>query len=268
MVEPAAPTPVPGTAILDLGRSAGGDRALVVADLHLGLGVAGGQGFGLADATARRMAEEIDRVGRARRLRRLIVAGDVKHPIVGAPPPVRTILFDFFSTLLRTGFEIEVILGNHDVGLAPLLPKEVRVRPAAGLRRGPIGLFHGHAWPGPNVLRAPTLVAGHLHPGYRLAPAPGAPEGKQRCWIRTHDWVRPRPRRGARDRELIVLPAFHPLAGIESLNRSPPARGRTFLVHRFVAPGRSRAYLLDGTDLGEIPSWGVPRARRSAPPDR
>ena len=53
---------------------------------------------------------------------------------------------------------------------------------------------------------------------------------------------------------MIVLPAFNPLAGTEALNRGRPRLSRSFLFHRFVARGSARAYLLDGTDLGPIPT--------------
>jgi uncharacterized protein len=269
---PAAsgPVPVPGHALLALEGERRTTPALAVADLHLGLGIAGAEGLGVAEATARQMAAEIVAVGEERRIRRVIVVGDAKHPIVGAPPPVARIVFDFFSTLLRRRFEVTVVLGNHDVGLARLLPREVSLRSARGWRRGSVGLFHGHAGPDAEVLRAPTLVAGHLHPGFRLAPGSSDEGGKHRCWVRTElaGGSAAAQARRASPQRLVVLPAFNPLAGIESLNRSAPARGRTFLVRRFVAPGRSRAYLLDGTDLGELPTWGVPRSPPRARPGR
>lgn len=259
--------PVPGRAAYRLPEDRRHDAAIAIADLHLGLGYLHGAPMGLAEDAARAMAEEAIRAARDAEANRIIVAGDSKHPIVGAPAPVGRILFDFFSTILGEQLDVEVILGNHDVGLARHLPREVEVHGARGLRRGEVGLFHGHGWPSPRVLRAATLVAGHLHPGYRLAPGSGG--GKQRCWVRV-GLAPPKGRRRTRHRiearELIVLPAFNPLSGIESLNKGPPAEGRTFLVHRFLAPGEARAYLLDGTDLGALPSWAATRPRSRARP--
>jgi hypothetical protein len=160
---------------------------------------------------------------------------------------------------------VDVVLGNHDVGLVRHLPREVRVHPASGWHDGGLGVFHGHRWPAPAVLAQQVLVAGHLHPGYRFAPTAGMPQGKLRCWVRVRyarDVGRDLP--GARKlaaRELIVVPPFHPLAGVEALNRERPERGRTFLYRRFLARGDARAYLLDGTDLGPLPE--IP-----TPPDR
>ena len=79
-----------------------------------------------------------------------------------------------------------------------------------------------------------------------------------------------RPRRFTA-KELIVLPAFHPLAGREALNRQRPRRSRSFLFGRFLGEGSARAYLLDGTDVGPIVTpastrrSGSPRRARPAP---
>jgi uncharacterized protein len=195
----------------------------------------------------------------------------VKHPIVGTPPPLRPVVFEFFRAILADGFAAEVVLGNHDVGLERHLPREVVVRPASGAVYDGVGVFHGHAWPSPGVLRAPRLVSGHLHPGFRLAPSPDDPSGKRRCWVRL-EFPEPPPRRTRRRRrheirarELVVLPAFNPLAGTEALNRQRPARGRSFLYLRFLSRGSGRAYLLDGTDLGAINPMPAGARARSAP---
>jgi uncharacterized protein len=256
----------------------GGCPTVIVADLHLGLGGTaarpGGPPEGSAELLQRRLLDLLE----AERADRLVVAGDIKHPIVGVPPPLRPVLFEFFAGILREGYAAEVVLGNHDVGLARHLPSEVAVRPSSGIVRYGVGIFHGHRWPANAVLRAPRLVVGHLHPGFRLAPTPDHPLGKRPCWVRVTlpprgAAPRRRPRRPeVRAREIVVLPAFHPLAGIEALNRQRPARGRSFLFGRFLSRGVARAYLLDGTDLGPIPTGpGVGRPKRAsgrATPDR
>ncbi len=256
--------PIPGAPALLL-RHARGAKTVVIADLHLGLAAGPERPRGPPGGDAAELAEQLRalcvRVG----ARELLVAGDVKHPIVGAPAWLRPVLFDFFAYQLDAGLRPEVVLGNHDVGLARHLPREVLVRPPSGVVRGSVGLFHGHRWPSEDVLGARTLVAGHLHPGFRFAPTAASPGDKQRCWVRVgFDRASPPtgPRRRAiRARELIVLPAFHPLAGIESLNRERPERGRSFLYGRFLARGEARAYLLDGTDLGPLatPAPASPR---------
>jgi metallophosphoesterase superfamily enzyme len=233
-------------------------RTLIVSDVHLGLGSTPERPLGPPEASADRLVTELIGLARSTRSKSVLVAGDVKHPIVGTPPSLRPVVFDFFSEILREGLEAEVVLGNHDVGIVRYLPREVAVHPSTGVVRGDVGVFHGHRWPSNAVLRAPRLVAGHLHPGYRLAPTAGDPEGKRRCWVRVARPPPPKAKRRRRihaeprAREIVVLPAFNPIAGTESLNREEPARGRSFLYQRFLTLGVARAYLLDGTDLGVL----------------
>jgi uncharacterized protein len=269
--------PVPGSpALLLEPEDRRRPRTLVVSDIHLGLGGTRARPEGPPEGSANRLAVDLVGIMRSTRADALVVAGDAKHPIVGTPPPLRPVVFHFFARLLEEGVPVDLVLGNHDVGIAPHLPREVGVYPAAGVIRDGVGIFHGHRWPSNALLRARHLVAGHLHPGFRLAPTADDPDGKRRCWVRVEIAPRPLgPRRSRRHaelaaREIVVLPAFHPLAGIEGLNRHRPGRGRSFLYQRFLSRGSPRAYLLDGTDLGPLPTptgpGRPPRARSERPP--
>ena len=246
------------------------ERAVaIVADLHLGLASGPENPLGPPGASAPELAEELLRLCDRGHARKLLVAGDVKHPVVGVPGWLRPVVFDLFSTLLAAGVIPEVVLGNHDVGLARYLPREVLVHASVGWSGAGVGVFHGHRWPSSSVLDQRTIIAGHLHPGFRFAPTAESPQDKRRCWVRVefHDGpgLAHPDGRGAKTRELIVLPPFHPLAGVEALNRERPERNRSFLYHRFLERGRARAYLLDGTDLGPLP---IPGATAPAGGDR
>ena len=242
-------------------------RSIVVADIHLGLGSTPERPRGPPEGSADRLAEGLITLARAHRAGGVIVAGDAKHPIVGTPPILRPVVFDFFAELLREGLAVDLVLGNHDVGIVRHLSREVEVHPATGLVRGSVGIFHGHRWPSNAVLRSRTLVAGHLHPGFRLAPTPDDTEGKRRCWVRVErNPTFPQSSRRRRHietlaREVVILPAFNPIAGTEALNRERPARGRSFLYRRFLSSGVARAYLLDGTDLGVLTPPAEPGPR-------
>jgi metallophosphoesterase superfamily enzyme len=253
-VATAAIRPIPGVAALLVTPDNPANRWVVIADLHLGLAEGARSLPPPPEADPRRLADSLIGIVRSEDARRVVVAGDVKHPIVGTPKALRPVVFDFFAHLLSEGVAAEVVLGNHDVGLVPHLPKEVLVHPARGMVRDGVGVFHGHRWPSDEVLASDRLVAGHLHPGYRFAPSGASPSGKLACWVRAEfpsAAPNARPRKFAA-RELVVLPAFHPLAGREALNRQKPRRSRSFLFRRFLGEGAARAYLLDGTDVGPI----------------
>ena len=266
--EPAAVAPVRGEAVLRVEED---PPLLVVSDLHLGLGLRAGQEPRPYVATAEGLAERFLAIAHRERAGRLLLLGDVKHHIRGVPRPVRLEVEEFFGRLEEAAIEMEVVLGNHDAGLPRAFPPEVTVHGAKGLLRRGNGYFHGHTWPSRRLLLgAQCLVMGHLHPGYRFAlPRDLEGSGKERIWVRTT--FPPSPAGGRkvrhpvpRARTALVLPAFNPLCANESLNRSEPSRGRKFLVRRFLLRGESRAYLLDGTDLGEIP-WGPPEESASGP---
>jgi uncharacterized protein len=266
----SAVRPVPGAPALVLGPRRGPcrGRALVVADLHLGLGGGRDTPGGPPEASAGSLAADLLGLAVRERVGRILVAGDAKHPIVGVPAPLRPVVFDFFSRLLEAGLEVDLVPGNHDTGLARHLPREVAVHSPAGIVVDGTGVFHGHRWPSEEVLRAPRLVAGHLHPGFRFAPTADDPRGKRRCWVRVTIRAGASlgrsavPDRPGPSREMVIVPAFNPLAGIEALNRDCPARGRSFLYRRFISAGSARAYLFDGTDLGPLPTPAGPAPRR------
>lgn len=239
---------------------------LVAADVHVGLAFPTARSprpeAGSPVSLAGGLLAAAERTG----VRRVLFLGDVKDPIVGLPRHVRDELLEFFGLLREGGLECELVLGNHDAGIARALPPEVVVHAPTGVLREGVGYFHGHSWPSSVLLRgARTLVVGHLHPGFRLAPSErGARTGKERCWVRTRlpelsAGAKRRRRRHPlpRAREIVVLPAYNPLCASEALNREEPRRGHRFLVRRFLCRGSSRAYLLDGTDLGEL-TWESP----------
>lgn len=258
--------PLPGRPALVISPVERGEEPIVVvADLHLGLGARESTPSGPPEGSAESLATELIAAARDASATRVVIAGDAKHPIVGVPRALRSVLFDFFSYVLESGIDVELVQGNHDVGITPHLPREVTVHEAVGVVRNGVGIFHGHRWPSDEVLAAPALVAGHLHPGYRFAPTARDPTGKRRCWVRVEPDPGRSPPSGRRQharaeaREVVIVPAFNPLAGTEALNREAPRRGRSFLYQRFLTTGPARVFLLDGTDVGRLP---MPLARR------
>ncbi|MHB1434551.1 MAG: metallophosphoesterase [Thermoplasmata archaeon] len=273
-MEDATIRPLPGAPALVVSHSSGRSAtSLVISDVHLGYGATHDRPEGPPPASIDDLADRVLEATRAAGAGTLLIAGDVKHPIVGVPAALRPGVRRFFVAILGEGLRVEIVPGNHDVGLGRCLPGEVRLHPPSGALHRGIGIFHGHRWPSDRVARAPRIVVGHLHPGVRLAPTADDPTGKRRCWVRLEGPFPP-PRPGSRRRaegrqEVIVLPAFNPIAGVESLNREKPRRGRSFLVRRFLSSAVARGFLLDGTDIGSLagltPAPAEPRGSGTTP---
>jgi hypothetical protein len=251
---PIVPRPLAGSPLLYVPWKGG---LVVASDVHVGLARQEGQIGGIEAGSPESLAQLIISGARSAKAKRVLLLGDVKEPIVGGPKHVKREVGEFFWYLEAAGLAVEVCPGNHDVGLRGMVSSGITFHPIGGLLCGTIGFFHGHAWPSPDIMnQARTLVAGHLHPGLRLA------QGKPRCWVRarlpegrsTRSKPSKRPDSVSETgvTEVIVVPALNPLCANESLNQEKPRRGRSFLVRRFLSAGEVRAYLLDGTDMGRL----------------
>jgi metallophosphoesterase superfamily enzyme len=59
----------------------------------------------------------------------------------------------------------------------------VKILPATGTTLDDVGLFHGHKWPSPTLLKCKTLLMGHIHPVVVLRDPTGFKITKQ-VWIK------------------------------------------------------------------------------------
>jgi len=159
-------------------------RILVVADLHIGWEAAlAEKGIHVPSQTPKiltKMLHLIKSCGPTG----LIFLGDVKHAIARVKTEEWRDVPDFFETLGEKVPDIQIVPGNHDGNLMALLPTGVDVLPIKGVVVGDVGLFHGHAWPAPELLECQTLIMGHVHPvvafrgplGFRI---------RRQVWVKT-----------------------------------------------------------------------------------
>lgn len=246
MVEPVPDAPA---AVVD----AGGDRTLVFADYHAGLEVAlRAEGFEIPGRADDRRERALDLVA-ATDPERVVVLGDLGHAI-GVPEHEERAELDRLLSALTERVEVTVVKGNHDGDLQETLGtlglSDVEVTETTGTRVGDVGFAHGHTWPAPEVLAAPTVCAGHEHPVVRLEDDVGGAR-TERAWLRGRLNPEPFAAHHGRDipgGDLVVFPAFNDLAGGTWVN----VDGRDFLCP-FLPEGLAdgEAYLLDGTRLGD-----------------
>jgi putative SbcD/Mre11-related phosphoesterase len=229
-------------------------RTLVVSDLHIGIERDFRMsGINLLSQTGR-MLSRLEGLIKSAKARRLVVIGDVKHRVPGTSWQEEREVPAFFRNLSER-VEVEIVPGNHDGGIARLVPKGVKVHTPEGFVEGRIYFSHGHAWPSDSVLEAESIIIGHTQPQVEIRDSLGY-RWVEPVWLRARipgEKLAKRYRKRAGDKNLIVMPAFNEFAGGMPVNRPSEKR--------FISPilglaetGKAGIYLLDGTYLGQLSS--------------
>ena len=226
----------------------GDERILVTADLHLGLE----HELWLGGISIPSQTEKIlDRLlGFLAKIKpdRLLLLGDIKHNVPKTSWQEKMEIPKFLNRLCAQVL-VEIVPGNHDSNIADMAPEGVRVRPSSGFVLDGVGYFHGHTWPDKKVMRAGSLVAGHLHPAIRL-PDPLGHSSSRPVWARTRLMSATMQEHYGftKDSDIIIVPAFNILCGGLPLNEPiEDLRGPLLVMADWE---KARLYLLDGTDLG------------------
>ena len=153
------------------------ERVLVVGDLHIGWEITlAQQGIHVPSQTPK-LADRLLEVIRKSSPTKIVFLGDVKHTVLGAELEEWRDIPEFFERIVPRVPDVQIIQGNHDGNIEPMTPREVKIIPPSGIALWEkYGLFHGHAWPAPELLGCESLIQGHLHPvvaftdalGYRI----------------------------------------------------------------------------------------------------
>jgi metallophosphoesterase superfamily enzyme len=253
-VEPVVGEPA---AVADLG----GERALLVADVHAGVevGLRYERGVELDDRADERRERICDLLAETD-ADQLVVLGDLAHRIAAPEGEEREEL----ETLIRAVTDrvpMTLVEGNHDAGVAEAFAGDHDVIGASGGVLGSnVGVCHGHTWPDPALLDADVVCMGHEHPQVRLEDPVGGSR-VERAWLRgrldpaafvegedTDDDAFGAAAAGDPP-EVVVFPAFNERSGGTWVNVDGQSFLAPFLPEALPA---GDAYLLDGTRLGDF----------------
>jgi putative SbcD/Mre11-related phosphoesterase len=273
MLRPLSPHPA---ALFRDGKKQG----MVVSDLHLGWETALSEKGIFVPAQMPKLLRKLQSLISEFGPSELLILGDVKYSVAAAYMGEWHDVPDFFDGLKDRVNRICIVRGNHDGGIEPLLPSNVRVLPSSGVVVGHVGFFHGHRWPALSLLGCRTLVMGHVHPVVVFRDIAGFRTTRQ-VWIKAvvdgrglarvllgkhgvkvegsveqtlwrHGRVKPLTA------ELFIMPSFNEFLGGRPLNERRVVGGRS---HGIMGPvlrsdvvdlGGGEAYLLDGTLLGTL----------------
>jgi putative SbcD/Mre11-related phosphoesterase len=211
----------------------------------------------------------------------LLILGDVKYSVVTTEPGEWHDIPEFFTELKNYVKDIAIVRGNHDANLEPLLPEGITLLPATGTIVGDVGLFHGHKWPSPTLLKCKTLMMGHLHPVVVFRDPAGFKITRQ-VWVKARcdttqlsktllqkqrikiegtpeETVKKLYNFKPRTTQLFIMPSFNDFLGGRPINETKPRKkGQTpamigpVLRSEAVDLDNSESYLLDGIYLGTL----------------
>ncbi len=181
--------------------------ALVVADLHLGIEeYLASQGLYLPYSQLPDLEKMIVEALERYDPDRLILLGDVKHEFGRASDQEWRDVRDLMSSL-KERVRVEVVRGNHDNYLIPILRRMDVPLHDPMLKLGNVKLVHGHQ----KVELEGTIVMGHEHPGIAIRKDFGA-KVTFKCML--HGVFE--------DFEVFVLPAATMVGGAKDMLSSEP----------------------------------------------
>lgn len=188
---------------------------------------------------------------------RLVIVGDLKDELFRTGPGTEHQLRRFFSKICSIVGKVTLIKGNHDGQIEALLQGEVELIGPKGGMFHDVGFFHGHAWPLPDVMECPLVVTAHNHPTFGSILG-GEKDYHYPCWIRGKwDAEAVKAHYPGTDPEkvsvgeIIVLPSFTKIGKGVVVNRGTSFLGPV-LSNGLMDIGRSKAYLMNGTELGGL----------------
>ncbi len=255
-------------------------KTLVIADPHIGWENAlQEKGIHIPSQTPK-IAQRLTDLLAKYKPNSLLILGDVKYTVLATEPSEWHDIPDFFSKILDCVADVAIVRGNHDANLEPLLPEEVKTLPATGTTIGNVGLFHGHKWPSPMLLKCKTLLMGHIHPIVTFRDHAG-------CKITRQVWIRGQldttklsktilQKQGIRVEEspeatvakhynfkpkatqLFIAPSFNDFLGGRAINEIRAGKdGHDQLIGPLLRSGivdteNAELYLTDGTYLGTL----------------
>ncbi|UCE28958.1 MAG: metallophosphoesterase [Candidatus Bathyarchaeota archaeon] len=275
MIKPVRPFPA-----LLLERDS--ERVLVVADLHIGWEAAlADKGVHVPSQTPKILDKMLQLI-KSCKPTSMVFLGDVKHAIMKVAMGEWRDIPDFFETISKEVSKIQVIPGNHDGNLEPLLPKTVEILSSKGAVFWDVGVFHGHAWPTPEVLGCRNLVTAHVHPMVAFRDPMGFRITRQ-VWVKAtcdsaklaeallkHMHIKVGTNLTSllkqsfgvtlkSSSKFLIMPSFNEFLGGQTINKRKlgiKSRSRTFIgpVLRCgsIDIDNAEAYLLDGTFVGNV----------------
>lgn len=253
-----------------------GQKTLIISDLHLGWELNLIQKGIHVPSQTQKIQDELLQLIEITEPNKLIILGDVKHTIARAELIEWQDVPKFFKAIKTKVDKIEIVRGNHDGNLEPLLEPTTQLHPSSGIASNDVGLFHGHTWPAKQLLECTTLVMGHVHPtvsfrdriGFRTSSPVWVKAkcdskkladdflGRRRTKssVKKTSTLQKRQITNPKVKQLLIMPCFNNFLGGRAINKKKAGRSYRgpILRSQSIKVEAAETYLLDGTFLGTI----------------
>jgi putative SbcD/Mre11-related phosphoesterase len=256
-------------------------KTLLIADPHLGWEIALQEKGIHVPSQTQKILNKLTAIITEYKPDKLVILGDVKYTVVSSKLGEWQDIPDFFAKLQSCVGDIAIVRGNHDANLEPLLPENIKLLPATGAVIGDVGVFHGHKWPSPALLKCKTIVMGHLHPvvvfrdtaGFKITrqvwmKANCNTEALAKILLQKHgikiegsvaETLQKHYDAKLKATEIFIMPSFNDFLGGRPVNETRPRKeiGSEALIGPVlrsdaVDVDNAELYLLDGTYLGTL----------------
>lgn len=230
-------------------------KILVVADLHIGLEHELYKSGIVIPPQGDNFKKQIDELIEITHAKILIILGDLKHKVPGSTLREDKEIPKFLEKL-KNKVKIILLKGNHDDRIEEIVSEGVKIYSSRGFKIDKYGFFHGHAWPSKELMSCNYLFMGHVHPVIEFKDTFGFRVIEQ-VWVRgrlDEKLVREKYKiRKMGKLQIVILPSFNKLLGGITLNTkvSEELIG-PILTNNFLDLNKTKVYLLDGTNLGEM----------------
>jgi len=233
--------PIYGERALAIGKT------IVIADLHLGIEYEYEEKGIKVPVQTKNLLERVISILDKTKAERIIILGDLKHIIEKREYIMKERKqIGYFLKELNSHAEIWIVKGNHD---GSIKSKYAKIYGARGLMLDDVALAHGHAWPSKNIMDASFFIMAHLHPNIRITTKTGF-SYMEPCWVRgkfKKEFKEKYPE-GNEKMEVVIMPAFNPIAGGIAINKEKLTHGIASLID----VENAYAYTLNGINLGRI----------------
>ena len=232
--------PVYGERALQIGKT------ILIADLHIGIEYEYEEKGIKIPIQTKNLLSRIISILEKRNANRVIIVGDLKHAIGKEAMIKERIQIRYFLKELSKHAEIWIIKGNHD---GRIKSRHAKIFGARGILFKNFAIAHGHAWPDKNIMKSSHFIMAHLHPNIRITTKTGF-SYMEPCWIRGKfkKEFKERYPDGNENMDVIIMPAFNPIAGGIAVNKEKLTHGIASLIDI----KNSYAYTLNGINLGRI----------------